>query len=133
MLCIKDLDYFAGALYFTKLDLQANYHQACMATDDTCKTTHKTNFDIFLMYGHSFWPHKCPTTFMLLINDIFQPYLSNLSARDEDLLVFSCTWDEHLQYVHTILDLLCNLNLHVKIHKSSFGETFLCYLRFFIT
>jgi hypothetical protein len=42
----------------------------------------------------------------------------------DDILIFSNSWQEHLQHVHRVLELLCEHKLQVKEKKSFFGQTF---------
>jgi hypothetical protein len=129
------LDQLKGAKYFTKTDLTAGYHQVCMASPDTWKTTFKTRFGLYEWMVIPFGLTNTPATFQRLINDIFRPLLGRIVVIYlDDILVFRKTWEEHLQHVRSVLQLLCtnHLQLQVKERKSSFGHTFVSYLRFFI-
>jgi hypothetical protein len=58
---------------------------------------------------------NAPTTFMRLINDIFRPHLGKFVVIYlDDILVFSKSWEEHLQHVCNVLELLRAHKLQVK-------------------
>jgi len=62
-------------------------------------------------------------TFMHLINDNFTKYFGKIVIIYLDvILIYSNTWEEDVQDVHLILELLRSHHLHVKEHKSFFGQ-----------
>ena len=80
--------------------------------------------------GHT----NAPTIFMHLINDILHLHLGPcVIIYINDIVIFSKRWDDHLQHVHTILDILCTHKLRVKRQKYSFGKIYIHYLGFLIT
>jgi hypothetical protein len=47
------------------------------------------------------------TTFMHVMNDVFRPFLYDFVILYlYDILIFSGTWDEHVQHVKHVLDTL---------------------------
>ena len=94
------LDTLQGEKWFTKLDLTVGYHQVQMNPYDVWKTTFKTKF---CLYERKFMPFSLtntPTTFIRLINDIFRPHLGRMVVIYlDDILIFSHTWDTHMQHV----------------------------------
>ena len=56
---------------------------------------------------------NAPSTFQELMNKIFRPYLQkfNLVVFD-DILLYSKTWDEHIQHLDLVLQILCDHHLH---------------------
>jgi hypothetical protein len=130
---IEDLlDHLKGEKYFTKMDLTARYHQVCMVATDTWKTSFKTIFGLYEWMVMHFGLTNAPTIDRL-INDIVHPLLGGIVVIYlYDILVFIQTWEEHLQHVCTVLQLLCTNHLQVKECKSSFVQTFVSYLVFII-
>jgi hypothetical protein len=101
------LDYMQGVSFFTKMDLTSWYHQVCMEPSDIWKTTLKTKFGLYEWFVMHFKLTNAPTTFVWLINDIFRPHISKfLIIYLDDIFIFSRSWEEHMQHVHTVLDLL---------------------------
>lgn len=70
-------------------------------------------------------------TFMSLINDIFRGHMCRFVVTyHDDILISSRSWEEHLQHVCTLLDLLRTHHLQVKERKSSFRLASVQYLGF---
>ena len=64
-----------------------------------------------------------PSTFQELMIKIFRPYLQkfNLVVFD-DILLYSKNWDEHIQHLDFVLQLLCDHHLHAKQSKFVLGR-----------
>jgi hypothetical protein len=92
-----------GERYFSKIDLASGNHQVQIKAEDEVKTHFRAQ------YGHSgyttmpFGLCNPPATFMRLINDVFGPLLDKCVV--DDLLVNSCTAEEHKQHVRHMLQL----------------------------
>lgn len=72
----------------------------------------------------------CPSaTFQDLMNDIFRPLMSkSVLVFFDDILVYSPTWETHLQHVREVLGLIQKHRLSVKFKKFEFGKQELEYL-----
>jgi hypothetical protein len=69
------------------------------------------------------------TTFMHVMNDVFQPFVDDfVLVYLDDILFFSITWEEHVRHVKQVLDTLQRKKLYVKLSKCEFGKTYLVYL-----
>ena len=51
----------------------------------------------------------------------------------DDILIFSQTWDTHMQHVRQVLQILQEHKLQVKEKKSYFGQSSVPYLRFVVS
>jgi hypothetical protein len=104
-----------------------------MNPDDVWKTTFKTKFGLFEWKVMPFGLTNAPTTFMRLINDIFRAHLGQFVVIYlDDILIFSRTWDTHMQHVRQVLQILQEHKLQVKAKKSYFGQTSVPYLGFVV-
>ena len=123
------LDELHGAAYFTKLDLTASYHQVRLHPPDIYKTafrTHNGHYEYLVM---PFGLCNAPSTFQALMNSVFRPFLRKfVLVFFDDILVYSSSWQEHLQHVKTIFELLRQHQLFVKFNKCEFGKHKLEYL-----
>jgi hypothetical protein len=104
-----------------------------MNPTDVWKTTFKTKFGLFEWKFMPFGLTNAPTTFMRVINDIFRPLLGCIVVIYlDDILIFSKSWEAHLQHVLQVLELLWEHKLQVKENKSYFGQRSVPYLGFLV-
>ena len=88
--------------------------------------THHGHFELLVM---SFGLCNAPSTFQALMNDILGRYLRNfVLVFFDDILIYSKTWEEHLQHIRQVLALLQLNSVFLKKSKCSFGQTKVGYL-----
>ncbi|KAL6348238.1 hypothetical protein AAG906_005529 [Vitis piasezkii] len=128
------LDELHGAAFFTKLDLKAGYHQIRVSTPDIPKTafrTHNGHYEYLVM---PFGLCNAPSTFQAIMNSIFRPYLRKfILVFFDDILIYSPTWEQHLEHVQLTLAVLRQHQFYIKMSKCAFGKQELEYLGHIIT
>ena len=63
------------------------------------------------------------------MNEIFQPYLRRyVLVFFDNILVYSKTWADHLEYLTSLLSLLCHNQFYAKLPKCVFGLQQIDYL-----
>jgi hypothetical protein len=72
---------------------------------------------------------NAPSTFQSLMNSIFKPFLRKfVLVFFDDILIYRKYWEEHVQHVDRVLQLLEEKKLYAKPSKCSFGVQEVEYL-----
>jgi hypothetical protein len=65
---------------------------------------------------------NAPATFMRLMDDVLRPFTKYfMVVYLDDILIFSKTWEEHMQHIQQVLSTLRQHKLYDNLEKSSFG------------
>lgn len=122
------LDELAGTKWFSKLDLRAGYHQIRIVPQDEFKTTFKTHHGQFEFKVMPFGLTNAPSTFQCLMNSIFADHIRNfVLVFIDDILVYSQDFEQHLQHLQIVFDILRQQQLFAKLSKCSFAKKELEY------
>lgn len=123
------LDELAGAVWFTSLDLRSGYHQIRMAETDEPRTAFRTHHG---HYEYKVMPYGVtggPATFQHAMNTILAPLLRRcVLVFIDDILIYSHTFEEHIQHLRAVLNLLQQHDLKLKKSKCTFAQKQLKYL-----
>eukprot|EP00253_Pinus_taeda_P006477 PITA_06477 len=116
------LDQVKGPKHFTKIDMKFGYHQVPIEAIDVWKTTFKSKEGLLEWLVMSFGLKNSPATFMRLMDDILQPFTNSfLVVYVDDILIFSKSWEEHLQNIRHLLQSLRQHKLCANEEKCTFG------------
>lgn len=98
------------------------YHQNRMTKDSIEKTAFRTKYGSFEFVVLPFGLTNAPGFFMRLMNDIFAEYLDRfVIVYLDDILIYSETWEEHLEHLEMVLKKLREQKLFGKLSKCTFG------------
>ena len=97
---------------FSKIDLRSGYHQLQIKEGDVVKTAFGSR------YGHYEFLTNAPTTFMDLMNRIFNPYLDHfVVVFVNNILIYSPSIESHEEHLRIVLQLLREHHLYAKFSK----------------
>ena len=114
-----------GAKLFSTLDLKYGYLQVPIKKEHKSKTAFRTSSGQLYEFNRlSFGLCNAPATFSRLMNNV----LSGLSWEVclyylDNIIVFSKTWDEHIQWPHMIFQRLREANLRLGHKKCTLART----------
>jgi hypothetical protein len=123
------LDELGGVKWFSKMDLQAGYHQICLATREEFKTAFQTHNGQYEFTVMAFGLTGDPATFLNAMNDTLKEYLHKFVLVFFDgILIYINTYEEHLQHLTVVLQRLQEHHWQVKMTKCSFAQPSVSYL-----
>ncbi len=127
------LDQLSTAKYFTKIDLRSGYHQVRLDEASIPLTAFRTRYGHFEFQVLPFGLTNAPATFMSLMNEAFKEYLDKfVVVYLDDILIYSETWEDHLEHLRKALEILRKEKLFAKLSKCTFGAQEVEYLGFIL-
>lgn len=123
------MDELAQAKWFSSLDLNSGYHQVRLKAGEEFKTAFQTHFGHFEFKVMAFGLCGAPGMFQGAINTTLSPLLRKcVLVFFDDILVYSPTFEAHLEHLRLVLQLLAKDQWVVKLSKCSFAQQSITYL-----
>lgn len=121
------IDRVGSATFVTKLDLLKGYWQVPL-TPRAKEISAFVTPDAFLQYTVTpFGVCNAPATFQHLVNTVLGGVLG-CNAYLDDIVVYSGSWDDHIQKLGMVFERLSVANLTVNLAKCEFGRARVVYL-----
>jgi ribonuclease HI len=119
---IDDLfDQLQGSSVYSKIDMRSGYHQLRVREEDIPKTAFRTRYGHYEFQVMPFGLTNAPAVFMDLMNRVCKPYLDKfVIVFIDDILIYSCSKEEHAEHLKAILTLLREEKLYAKFSKCDF-------------
>jgi hypothetical protein len=123
------LDELAYASWFSSLDLRAGFHKIRLKAGEEYKTTFQTHFGQFEFRVMDFGLTGSPGTFQAAMNTTLASYLRKfVLVFFDDILIYSKTYEDHIQHIKLVLELLHKDQWKMKLSKCSFAQRQISYL-----
>jgi hypothetical protein len=119
-----------GAKYFTKLDVHWGFNNVHINLGDEWKGAFRTNCRLFEPLVMFFGLTNSPTTFQMMMNNIFRDLVSEGSVVVylDNILIFTHTLEEHWEVVRQVMEILQQHQLFLRPEKCEFEQTRIKYL-----
>lgn len=125
----ESFDALVGAQYFSTLDLASGYHQIAMDPRDQHKTAFSTPFGLYEYTRMPMGLVSAPATFQRLMQATVADFAFQfLLVYLDDLLVYSTTFDQHLEHLERLLQRVTETGLKLKLSKCQFLRRQVTYL-----
>lgn len=114
-----------GSLNF---DLKAGYHQIRLAPGEEYKTAFQTHTGHYEYKMMAFGLTGAPATFQHAMNASLEPVLRKCAlVFFDDILIYSGSYEEHLQHLEQVLAILQQDKWQVKLSKCAFAQSKISY------
>ena len=115
------LESFRTANWFTTIDLASGYWQVEVAEEDKEKMAFITHRGLYEFNVMPFGLKNAPGTFQRLMNYVLQNYIGKFVAVYlDDIIIYSKTFEQHIDHVNKVLDALRKAILKIKLKKCYF-------------
>ena len=105
------------------MDLASGYWQILMEEEDIQKTAFTCSYGLYEFTVMPFGLKNAPPTFQRMMNHILKEYLDEfVIVYIDDILIYSKSWEEHMEHLQKVLTRLSEAKLMIKLKKCKFGE-----------
>ena len=123
------LEALGGAKWFTTLDLASGYWQVEMDPESRDKTAFITKYGIYEFNVMPFGLTNAPATFQRLMNEVLDSTLRRgVMIYLDDINIYGKTFEEHLEKLEEVLQLLKETGLKIKPSKCHFAKREITFL-----
>ena len=122
------IDRLGKSCFISTMDLTRGYWQVPMAKKARHKTAFTTPFGLYQFNVMPFGLQGAPATFQRLMDKVLHGLEDFSAAYLDDVIIFSESWEHHLQYLRQVLQSFRDAGLTVKAKKCQLGMAQCTYL-----
>ncbi len=123
-----------GKNWYSIFDVMDAFNRVRMAEGEEWKTAFTTPFGLWEYLVMPFGLTNAPATFQEFINDALKEYLGDfVVAYLDDILVFSDTYEQHVEHVRKVMKALQAKDLPLKLGKCEFHKHEVAFLGYRIS
>ena len=111
------IDALAEAQYISTIDLTKGYYQIPVAKEDRCKTAFITPAGKFEFNRMPFGLKGAPATFQRAMDSLLMDCRLFAASYIDDTIIFSKSWEQHLDHLKEVLQKLRQAGLTAKMRK----------------
>lgn len=126
------LERLGKAKYMSTLDLTKGYWQIPLSPQAKEKTAFSTPSGLYHFRVLPFGLHGAPATFQRLMDRLLRSHGTYAAAYLDDIVVFSETWDDHLQHLCAVFSTIQEAGLKINPNKSLLVTDSIHYLGYTI-
>ena len=116
------------ARFISTIDLVKGYYQVSVKPDDRCKTAFMAPMGKYEFVRMPFGLKGAPSTFQRLMDSLLSQCTAFARSYMDDIVIFSNSWEEHMEHLKKVLDILRKAGLKVKPSKCNFAMQHCSYL-----
>ncbi|MBW0467686.1 hypothetical protein O181_007401, partial [Austropuccinia psidii MF-1] len=118
------LDKLAKAKYITKVDCMKGFHQNGAKPKSMKLLRIICHMGIYEYTRMPCGIKNAPTHFQRMMDTIFQEEILEgwMVVYIDDIIIYSETWEDHLQYIDRVLSKCTPINLKISLKKCNFGQ-----------
>lgn len=125
----ESLESLSGSAFFSCVDLQNGYWQILLEDDSKEKTAFITHAGLYEFNVMAFGLCGAPADFQRLMERVLRGLNWKIALIYlDDVLIFSCTFEDHLQHLRLVFDRFRASGLKLKPKKCFFGKRTVKYL-----
>ena len=114
--------------FYTKLDLRSGYFQIPIREEDKYKTAFITVHGLYEFNVLAQGLKNSPPSFQRIMSDLLSPCRKFCLIYLDDILIYSKTFDQHLQHLNQVLSILNNHKFQLNPQKCELIKTSIDYL-----
>ena len=122
------LDKIGNAQFITTLDLAKGYWQVPLCSEDKEKTAFPTPKGLYQFTTMPFGLSGAPATFQRMMDSVLRDTEQFTGVYLDDIIIYSDSWEDHLEHLKEILRRLSDANLTLKLKKCVFAAEECTYL-----